>query len=235
MLCYPFMRLTLLIPVLNEIQLIEESLHRWKLPEGNWEVLVVDAGSRDGTREKAREICETFGWKFVPAALGKPSIGATVEAGLKEATGERVLVLPCDCFLSARALEVWRKMAEQGAICGGFSKRYSPSHAVLSIYAYLQNLIRTRWLRHLVWTNGIYFPRETKIPTLGFLEDVLLSDHLRKNPGWRFIPLPIQVSARRYYPKKILRRMLVNFSILTFFRLGYRDFAKLKRLYLWLN
>lgn len=223
------MRLTLLIPVLNEISLIEKALSEL-MPPTDTEVLVVDGGSQDGTGKIAQKHCEEKGWKFVAASLPLPSVGRTVRAGIAEAKGETILVLPCDCRLKPEALMAWN-----GARCGGFAKRYGPSNWLLSFYAKLQNELRSKKGRNLVWTNGIFFPRGTRIPTDGFLEDVQLSDTLKIEVGWTFIDVPLEVSARRYYPNRVLRRIFLNFTILLLYRLGYSDLTRLRRLYLSLS
>lgn len=219
---------SIIIPVLNEAAIVAESLR--EVPLGDWEVIVVDGGSRDGTVDLARAVCEARGLKLVAATLESPSVGRTVAAGVPYSSGETLLVLPCDCRLSREAIA-----QVEGARCGGFAKTYFPAHWSMMAYAFLQNLMRSRWRRHLVWTNGIFFPRATPIPQTGFLEDVLLSDALRKEEGWRWIPIPILVSARRYFPRRAPQRMALNFSILALFRLGVKDFTRLKRLYLWLR
>jgi len=220
-------QLSIIIPVLNEAALIADALR--EVPRGAWEVVVVDAGSRDGTAEIARSICQNEGWVFVPATLDRPSVGRTVAAAVPYTGGKTLLVLPCDCRMSADSL------SEISGACGGFAKKYFPDHWTLRAYAKLQNTFRSRWRRHLVWTNGIFFPRGTEVPTTGFLEDVLLSDALRKDKSWQWIETPILVSSRRYHPHRVFSRIALNFLVLFFFRLGMRDFARLKRLYLWLN
>jgi len=218
----------ILIPVFNEAPLLESALLRL---DPGCEVVIVDAGSRDGSQVIARKICKDRSWKFVAADLEQPSVGRTVSAGLKKMSAENALILPCDCAIGRIALDDWIKVIEQGGTCGGFAKSYSPKNPLLGFYAELQNKVRSQWGRHLVWTNVMFFRRGTPIPTTGFLEDVLLSDILRKEKGWRWIEIPVEVSARRYYPNRIWKRILLNLGVLLAFRAGYRNFSKLKRLY----
>lgn len=218
------------MPVLNEAGIIESALRDLaSVLEPPCETIVVDAGSADGSRELAREICARHGWRFIEANLSAPSVGRTVSAGLTVAKGEIILVLPADTSLTSMRELI--DAVHRGKRCGGFPKRYEPSTPLLQLYAYLQNLVRTRWSKNLVWTNGMFFPRGTPVPTHGFLEDVELSDRLKQSPDWTLISVPLKVSARRYYPNRVARRILVNGLILAAHRLQLADAAKLRRFY----
>lgn len=237
------MRFSVLVPVLNEEAILETALTRLARAlaqaQLTWEVVVVDGGSRDGSQRIARQTCECLGesWKAVVANLASPSVGKTVAAGLQTVTGKTVLVLPCDTAVESAALTALaRAVTDEGKTCGGFEKTYTPSTGLLALYAQAQNRIRTRFGRHLVWTNGIFFPvpvdKSEAVPTDGFLEDVILSDRLRRAPGWTLLSPPIEVSARRYYPNRVVKRILLNAVILCGYRLGIAGPPQLRRLYL---
>lgn len=233
------MKVSVVIPLLNETPILDERLRRLGEalpPEKDWEVVLVDAGSTDGTSEKAGSIASRHGWKFIGANLSHPSIGRTVAAGVARCTGDFAVVCPLDSSLQRDSLEtLWQSLESGAAECGGFTKVYEPSPFILRCYAWLQNTFRTRALRHLVWTNGIFFrlpaDRAGFIPTMGFLEDVALSDRLRRSEKWVLLSVPIHVSARRYYPNKVLRRISINGLILMLYRAGYSDYPRLFRLY----
>lgn len=232
-------RLSIVVPVLNEARIIEASLERLARvcrdagPEAAWDVAVCDAGSRDGTVELARRLCRRHGWTLVEANLRQPSIARTIRAGLAGRSGEQVLILPCDCALDAAALAQWREAAAHGAACGGFDKRYLSPSWLMRFYAFLQNAVLLRRGRQLVWTNGMFFRQElaAELGDLGFLDDVVFSDFLARQEGWKALVGPIGVSARRYEPRP-LRRIVVNGLILAAYRAGLADAATLRRIYL---
>lgn len=233
------MKISVVVPILNELPILQTRLARLgeNLPAGGaWEVVLADAGSRDGTLEAAEKIAREKGWTLVRADLSAPSVGRTVAAGIDRCTGDFAVVCPVDSSLERTSLEtLWQTLASGEAECGGFRKVYEPAPRLLRGYAWLQNTLRTRASRHLVWTNGIFFrlpaDRRDLIPTMGFLEDVALSDRLRRSKKWKYLSVPIHVSARRYYPDKVLRRISINGLILMLYRAGYSDYSRLAKLY----
>ena len=234
------MKVSILIPVLNEASVIPTALLSLKqslakVPEISWEVILIDAGSSDPSPNLIRDFTSSFGWKSRFGNLKNPSIGKTLHLGLPLVTADYLLFLPIDLSLSVKAIQVWREALKQGATCGGFAKSYAPNSRLLKIYVALQNQIRSKRLRHLVWTNAIFCTQELAqkypLPELGFLEDVLFSDKLRKEQNWSFVEEPIFVSSRRYYPSRVGKRILINAIIMLLFRLRLASPIQLKRLY----
>lgn len=94
-------RLSVVIPAYNEKATIEKLLARVAAaplpPDVSIEMVVVDDGSRDGTRELLRELAQRESPKFVyvehQTNQGK---GAAVRTGFKQATGDIVLVQDAD-------------------------------------------------------------------------------------------------------------------------------------------
>ncbi len=225
--------LSVIVPIRNEARILPGFLaslarslpsapprHGWRAPRGvRINAVLVDCGSTDGSQAICRTWSRRRRWRTITVAVARPSVGAAVRTGVQRGRSTAVLVLPADCRLTAGAVKECLRKLNAGAIWGGFEKTYRPTSPWLSVYQAALNLIRTRWLGHLVWTNGIFFRRDALaraggIPVLGFLEDVALSDRLRTVARPSILRGPIQVSSRRYQQRGVLRQIILNGLIL---------------------
>jgi len=91
------MKLSIIVPVYNEEKTIIEILERLKkeeIPGVEKEIIVVDDGSTDSTRQKLKDIKEnTFKIIFHKKNGGK---GAAVKTGIQSATGEYIIIQDAD-------------------------------------------------------------------------------------------------------------------------------------------
>lgn len=87
------MKLSIIIPVYNEEQTLAEIVERVKRVPVEKEILVVDDGSNDGTREVCRRLTGPVKVIHHEKNQGK---GAAIRTGLKEATGDYVIIQDAD-------------------------------------------------------------------------------------------------------------------------------------------
>ena len=91
------MKLSIIIPVYNEELTIREILRSVQVATKGWEaeIIVVDDGSNDSTREILRQVSEVENIKLVfkPSNEGK---GAAVRTGIAQSSGEIVLIQDAD-------------------------------------------------------------------------------------------------------------------------------------------
>ncbi len=237
---------SIVVPMRDEAPIIATALnHLKKSIEGaktchtEWQVIVVDGGSRDGGAQIAQSECDRFGWTYLDAPRSRPSVGRTIVGARSAVTGQTVLVLPADCLIGSAALtELASCLEREGEHAGAFPKCYQPDTPLLRLYAKGQNEIRLKYGRHAVWTNALFFPVSFLSmivePDHGFLEDVSLCDRLRQN-RWTTMREPVTVSSRRYFPGRVFRRIVLNFSILILHRLNWVEPARLRKFYLALS
>lgn len=97
---------SIIVPALNEERFIGSclnSLAQLRYPEGEWEVIVVDNGSRDHTVELAR----SFAARLNLTVLQKASltVSGLRNLGARVAKGSRLIFLDADCVASPEWLE----------------------------------------------------------------------------------------------------------------------------------
>jgi glycosyltransferase involved in cell wall biosynthesis len=89
------MQITVVIPVYNEIQTIDEIIRRVRATNLVDEILVVDDGSSDGTREKLAEIERSGQIRVILHEINQGK-GAAVVTGIKAATKDVIIIQDAD-------------------------------------------------------------------------------------------------------------------------------------------
>src|SRR5689334_14196203 len=130
---------SIIIPTLNEEKALPETLHHVLQQAGSYEVLIVDGGSVNRTREIAEGEPRV---RLVTA----PRVRATqMNAGAQQATGEWLLFLHADTILPDRALIRLNTLEADATVqAGGFLHQFSGSDWRLRMLSFFNNL-RCRW------------------------------------------------------------------------------------------
>src|SRR5215469_8201036 len=76
-----------------------EYIRRLESP-GEWELIVVDNGSNDGTAELVRDFAEGASFRVVLVYEPKRGLGRARNAGIARATGEIIAFTDDDCYVS---------------------------------------------------------------------------------------------------------------------------------------
>ena len=211
----------MIIPALNE----RESLPNATCSAvGAREILVVDGGSTDGTREWA---ASQPGVVLLDAPRGR---GPQLAAGTRAATGDILLFLHADCQLPPGALDAVRQSQASG---GCFRVRFAETRPFsLTLTAWFINA-HSALTRTATGDQAIWVRREVHDALGGFtpwplFEDVDFVDRLRRQGRFDVLPLAITISARRWLAWGVGRTNLLMILLWIGYRLGVSP-EKLKK------
>jgi glycosyltransferase involved in cell wall biosynthesis len=107
------MIVSVIIPVFNEAHTIEEILHRVEAQEVASEILIIDDGSSDGTRDKLLSLNDYEHVKVIFHDKNKGK-GAAVRTGIQNATGEVLLIQDADLEYDPRDYPALLQPIEEG-------------------------------------------------------------------------------------------------------------------------
>lgn len=224
------MRLSIVIPVLNEVEHIETALRRLApLRARGVEAIVADGGSSDGTVARALPLADAV----IPAPRGR---AIQMNAGARAARGEALLFLHADTRLPEDA-DALVLSALEFRQWGRFDVRIEGDAAMLPVIAAMMNL-RSRLSGIATGDQGLFMSRaafETigGFPELALMEDIVASRMLKRLGPPACLRAKVTTSGRRWDKNGVWRTILLMWRLrLAFFcgahpddlarRYGYR-------------
>jgi rSAM/selenodomain-associated transferase 2 len=187
---------SIVIPVLNEVSLVRDSLASVgeRAPEA--EIVVVDGNSTDGTSELAARFCH----RFLTTA---PNRARQMNAGAAVAHGEVLWFLHIDAEIPPVSLAAIERALQDRHVAGGFFRIQLPRENMVyrltdSFAHYAGLLLRMRCGDHGLFCRREVFERIGGFPEIDLMEDVEFFRKLRRAGRVVVVPARINVSPRRY-------------------------------------
>lgn len=144
------MNLSVIIPVFNEAEHIDEILKRVQSTKLAWEIIIVDDGSHDGTRDILKRL---DGKKKVRVILHHRNSGkgTAVVTGLKAAKGDILLIQDADLEYNPRDYSVLLQPIREGVADVVYGSRFlGAPHRVTMFWHLVANKLLT------LMTNILY-------------------------------------------------------------------------------
>ncbi|HUJ00179.1 MAG TPA: TIGR04283 family arsenosugar biosynthesis glycosyltransferase [Usitatibacter sp.] len=182
------------------------------------EVIVVDGGSADATREIAAPLCD----RVLRAPRGR---AAQMNAGARESRGEVLVFLHADTRLPEAALEaIEAALAEPRRAWGRFDVRIEGRAPLLAVVAAAMNL-RSRLTGIATGDQAIFvrraaFERVGGFPPIPLMEDVAISSALRKLSRPACLRERVATSGRRWERRGVLATIALMWRLRFAYALG---------------
>ena len=209
------MNITVLIPVFNEAKTIEEIVHRVRATGLIQEILIIDDGSTDGTREILIELEKQEPVRVILHEKNKGK-GAAVRTGIQNARGEYVLIQDADLEYDPRDYPALFRPLEEGIADVVYGSRFLGAGRRPILY---WNMVANKILTFLtnILYNNILSDMETGYKV--FRRDLILQIPLHAH-GFEFEP---------EFTAKILKRDIRIFEVpITFNPRKYDEGKKIK-------
>lgn len=200
------MKLSVVIPVYNEINTILEILRRVKDVPIEKEIIVVDDGSTDGTREALKEIKE----KNIKIFFNKRNRGKgySIRRGFKYASGEIVIIQDADLEYYPDEYPILIQRILEGKAEVVYGTRFQGARRVFNFYHYLGNKLLNLIANILYNTNlsdlmtcykafRIDVLRQLHLGADGFGIEAEITAKLFRQ-GFRVYEVPISYNGRDY-------------------------------------
>ena len=201
--------ISIITPVLNEKDNIETFFDHVDNLKGDFELILIDGGSTDGTLDEIDRLKGGFHHPLnvLSASKGRAS---QMNKGAAVAKGEVLLFLHVDSQIEEDSLRlIEKKIAEGDIIGGGFTHSFSDPDLFLKLSSAFGNL-RTRATKIFFGDFGIFIKKDI-FEIIGgyddiiFLEDVEFCKKVKRHGKLMQIDRIIVTSPRRYYSKGKVR------------------------------
>lgn len=212
--------ISVIIPTINEQSSVASAIRSAKKAGAN-EVIVVDGNSFDETVSIATSMnCRVL--------MCEPGRGGQQDTGARAATGDVLVFLHADARMSTGSLAQLRSRFSDNVnprSLWGCYRQYIDAHGMLFRWIERGNEYRARARRMVYGDQCFWMHRELYELSGGFpshplMEDVAMSDRLRRFGRPVILCGPVTVSPRRWLQRGVVRQTIRNWTLFGLYRAG---------------
>ncbi len=219
------MKISVVIPTLNEESHIVKTLQSVFRQDGDYEVYVVDGGSTDNTVAIAK--------RYTTVINSKRGRAIQMNVGANLCRGDVLLFLHADTLLPDNGFRELRKRMRDETVAGGsFYIAFDADNFILRGISFIT---RFNFRLFHFGDQGIFVRRDVFQKICGYKEMPIMEDYdfykrLRKQGKVILIQMPVITSARRFIKKGVIRQLLINKFVVLAYWAGV-DIQTIKRFY----
>lgn len=209
-------RYSIIIPTLNEENVLGNCLENISKTFGNAEIIIADGGSFDSTLS----IAEKYTVKIVHSAPGR---GKQFNAGLKASTGDILIFLHADTLLPGGAYEIIEEIFKDDIVrIATFKLKFDTHHPLLSFYSYFTRFdsLFTTFGDQAIIVRRNFIENLDGFKNYKIFEDVELFQRARKVTKIEKLNLIVITSARRFKKHGIIKTQILNLWYIIRYLLG---------------
>jgi rSAM/selenodomain-associated transferase 2 len=219
------LKISVVIPSLNEESHIEKTLQSVTKQDGDYEFYVVDGDSSDNT--------VTIAKRYTTVINSQRGRAIQMNIGAKACSGDILLFLHADTILPDNAFREIRKRMKDDTVAGG--SFYIAFDADTFILRGVSFITRFNFRLFHFGDQGIFVRRSIFQTLHGYKEMPIMEDYdfykrLGKQGKVILIRMPVISSARRFVRKGIIRQLLINKLVVLAYWAGI-DIQTIKRFY----
>ncbi|MDH3493343.1 MAG: TIGR04283 family arsenosugar biosynthesis glycosyltransferase [Acidobacteriota bacterium] len=193
-------KISVITPTYNEEKTIVKTLESVSRLISPTEIIIVDGGSEDSTAKLIEEFKGPKPIKFVDAGL--PNRGFQMHEGTRHATGDVYWFIHADTRpRHGSGAQILRFVKYEDVVGGHFEIIFSGRSRAAKFLTWLYPNLRRMGL---VYGDSAFFVKKSAYEKVGgfeeypLFEDFDLYRKLKKLGEWRFIPIPVETSSRRF-------------------------------------
>jgi len=237
------MRLSIIIPVYNEAEELQERacalagmLNRQEaFHPSNLEVIYVDGDSSDETGSILTHLAQSASFACSVQVLNSQKGRARqLNAGAKAAKGRMLWFLHCDTALTSEALATLSKL-DSKQVWGGFDIKLSADQAVYRIIEFMINW-RSRLSRIMTGDQGLFAARSLffangAFPDQALMEDIEWCRVMKRQSKPIRISTPITTSARKWQSEGVFKTIWLMWKLRARYALGAKPEQLVRQYY----
>ncbi len=209
-------KISVIIPALNEEKILDSLLKQLCSSSAYIEVIVVDGGSKDGTRDIVKNYPKV---NLITSDKGR---AIQMNKGAKFATGEILWFLHADSIVITQAGQLIDEELENHTVAGSFYLKFNKNNFWLNLYSWMS---RANCTIFTYGDQGIFLHKHVFDALGGFkdipiMEDLDLVRRLKRIGYFSKLPYPVVTSARRFERNGMVYQEIKNLFLVMGYYLG---------------